>query len=611
MGRKFSELLSFLAIPLLLVFLSASRIEAIPSMPSMPPPALNGSKHNDAIELLKKGEYAKVVELEKKFSAEDPSDLTARFLLAIAYLGSDDEKSALDQAESVKKIDSVFAGELYGAMGRYFITKKRFHKALVYFNESLKITEDPSVIRHIASIYLSQGLLKNAREYYEKLLSTEPDYLNLSRICLAEAQYEKAIQYAKENLNKDPKSAGSYLILGTAYLLTDKTDLAYAHFIVLKQISPEFFLTSYFLGLVKLIQKDYDSALLNFNNLISLTGLKEGYINAALVYHLKGDLKKAEEAAIKAVNEDPLDQFAHAALGNIHVSMGNYGKADAEFRKAADIFPDFYLPSFSSRKYFKGAESSASLTLSIMYNRAGLYRQSVDAVTSFKGKAGNPLHAIIKARAQEKLGETEKAREGLLAIAENHPELISPYVALGDLYEAKKDFRSAITNYRRAAAAAPKIIKLHLKLADFYNQADEPGKAIEEYKKVITASPESAPVYHKLAVTLAKKKNELNEALKYASRGSSINPEDMEIKETLGWIYFRMGRYDEALVAYSAVIKKDHKNPLAYYHLGLIYRERDSLREAIEALENALNINDEFPEAGEAKKMLRDLSGLG
>lgn len=609
MGRNLRKLLSFLAIPLLLVFFSASRTGAIPSMP---PPAMNGSKHNDAIELLKKREYAQVVELEKRLSAEDPSDLTARFLLTIAYLGSDDEKSALDQAEQVRRIDPAFAGELYGAMGRYFITKNRFHKALVYFNESLKITEDPSVIRHIASIYLSQGLLKNAREYYEKLLSTEPDYLNLSRICLAEARYEKAIQYAKESLNNDPKSAGSYLVLGTAYLLTDKTDLAYAHFLVLKQISPEFFLTSYFLGLVKLIQKDYDSALLNFNNLISLTGLREGYINAALVYHLKGDLKKAEEAAVKAVNEDPLDQFAHAALGNIYVSMKDYGKADAEFRKASDIFPDFYLPSFSSEKYFKGADSSASLTLSIMYSRAGLYRQSVDAVNSLKGKdAVTPFHALIKARAEEKLGDTEKARKGLLAIAESHPELISPYLSLGDLYEAKKDFRSAITNYRRAAVAAPKIIKLHLKLADFYNQAEETGKAIEEYKKVITASPESVPVYHKLAVTLAKKKNEMNEALKYASRGSSLNPEDMEIKETLGWIYFRMGRYDEALVAYSSVIKKDSKNPLAYYHLGLIYRKMNNRREAIEALENALNINDEFPEAGEAKKMLRDLSGLG
>ncbi|MBI2399945.1 MAG: tetratricopeptide repeat protein, partial [Deltaproteobacteria bacterium] len=139
----------------------------------------------------------------------------------------------------------------------------------------------------------------------------------------------------------------------------------------------------------------------------------------------------------------------------------------------------------------------------------------------------------------------------------------------------------------------------------------EVDKAADEYRRVIAESPESAIPYNRLARLLFEKKNDMEAALKYAIKGSSINPEDYEMKDTLGLIYFRMGQYEKALGAYSGIISGGSTNPASYYRLGLIYKKLGRGEDAAGAFEKALNINDEFPESPEAKKHLRELSGIG
>lgn len=579
------------------------------AIPSPPDFTRNGALHTEALESLKKSDYAKVVEIETRLAGEDPGDLTARYILAIAYLGLDKEKEAVSQAELAHKADPGFAGDIYGAMGRYYITKRRFHKALTYLQQSLELKEEPSVIKHIATIYLGQGLLGNAKSYLEKLLPTEPDYLNLSRIYLAEADFPNAVKYAREALKTDNRATGAYLVLGTAYLLTGKTDEAYSNFLILKQTNPEFFLTSYFIGLIKTLQKDYDGAYENFQKLINLApGVKEGYLNAAAVMHLKGDLVRARLMAEKAVEQDPLDPAARLALGNIFSSLKDFKAAKAEYNKSAEFFPDFGLQSFEPEAYFKEDNGAAALTLAVLLNRAGLYGET-SALADSSGSS-NPFLRAAAARAQEKLGKKSEAEKEYKQILSEFPGLSTALAGLGELYDGMKEPQKAAGAYVLAAEKTPGV-KLRLKLAELYASSGEVDKAADEYRRVITESPESAVAYNRLARLLFEKKKDTEAALKYAIKGSSINPEDYEMKDTLGFIYFRMGQYEKALGAYSGIINGGTTNPASYYRIGLIYKKLGRSIEAASAFEKALNINDEFPEAAEAKKHLRELSGIG
>lgn len=577
------------------------------AMPEVPDPLSNGQSHNDAIELLKKSEFDKAIELESGILKSDPKDLTARFILAIAYLGAGDEKKAAEQARSARDADPAFASEIYGAMGRFYVTKKRFHKALVYFHEALGLKEDPGVIRHVASIYLSQGLLKNAKAYFERLLPIEPDYLNLSRIYLAEGDFDRAVEFANEAIKTDPRTTGAYLVLGTASLLTGRLDDARANFELLGRTNPEFFLTSYFLGMINVVGRDYDTALKDFQTLITHSPrLREGYLNSAVVLHQKGELKKAAEMARLAVDEDPLDPVSRVVLGNIYISSKDYEKAREELNKAADAYPEFSART-GWEKRLSADGDPARFNTALILNRAGLYRQTIELVPDDDGE---PLLIIMRARAEEKLGHRASAEAAYRKALEADPGLVPAYAGLGDIHEAKGDHARAAEHYFKAALLAPESVRLRTRLAEIYADSGNTDRAIEEYRKIISASPATVAAYQKIASVLASK-GDLEEAVEYAKKGVALDPEDAETRDTLGWTYFRMGRYREAFETSSVLEKSGNASPMAYYHLGRIYQELNMPVNARDAFEKALNLNDEFPGSAEAKRRLKALSGLG
>lgn len=575
------------------------------ALPVIPPASGIEHRHRDAIELLRKNEFGKVAELEERAIAEDGRDLVAYMLLSIAHLGSGDEKKAVETAEKARAVEEKFASAVYGSMGRFFLVKKRYHKALVYLKESLKVVDDPDITRDVASIYLNQGLLKEAREYYEKVVDTRPDYINLGRIYLAESDFENAIDCALKALREDVKAPAGYLVLGTGYILTDKTGLARSNFRILRELSPEFFLTGYFLGLIELIEKKYDDSLAHFVSFsVQAPELKEGYLNTALVLLLKGDAQKAKEIAEGAVLKDPLDPSAHFALGCIYMALGESARADLEFQKSPEVFPEFGNPGFQASKYFKkGTEDPAGLLLLNTYGAAGLYVQSA------REKAGNPFSRIFKARALLKNGEKRSAALLYEAILAEYPELITPRMELGDIEDEKGDSLAAIGHYRKASTLLPASSRVNLKLGELYAKTGKLDEAEAQYKKAIENSPQSTSGYIRLATLLAES-GKMDEAGKYASMGNSVNPEDIEMRDTLGWVYFKSGKLHDAGKVYGSLAKATVNNPAIYYHMGVVNQKLNQTGVAAEAFEKALNIKDEFPGSVEAKTMLKKLSGL-
>ncbi|MCL4872564.1 tetratricopeptide repeat protein [bacterium] len=572
-----------------------------------PPETLpNSAAHNEAIEFMKKNEFGKAAALEEDILERDPRDQTARFILAIAYLGMNAEKKAVEQARSAREVDAGFAAEIYGAMGRFFMTKARYHKSLVYFREALKIRDDPGVLRHMASIYLSQGLLRNARECYERLVETEPDHLNLSRIHLAEGDFHGAMEYAAEVLKSEPDSPGAHLVLGTAYLLNGQAKEAKGSFQALSRSNPEFFLTSYFLGVIGLIEEDYSVALKSFQSLIAISpGLREGFLNTAVTLHLQGELSRARDMALKAVEEDPLDPVARIALGGVLLSLGERENGSEELSKAADLFPE--LQALEPGLLFgAGGAEAARVSLALLYNRAGLYRETL---ASIKEGERNPLLAVLRARALERQGKLVEAEKEYGRVIKEHPGMISAYAGLGEIFESRNEFELAAGFYSEAARRAPESIRIRTRLADSYAKADKVDDAAREYKGIIS-SARSVEAYQKLASLLAEKRGDLKGALKYARKGSSLDPEDAAMTDTLGWIYYRIGRHGDALSLYSRLERNGVADPAALYRLGLVYIELGDHERAGAAIEKALDLNDEFPGSDEAKQTLKRISGL-
>ncbi|MEK9148411.1 MAG: tetratricopeptide repeat protein [Candidatus Desantisbacteria bacterium] len=78
------------------------------------------------------------------------------------------------------------------------------------------------------------------------------------------------------------------------------------------------------------------------------------------------------------------------------------------------------------------------------------------------------------------------------------------------------------------------------------------------------------------------------------------------VTDTLGWIYYQRGEYDKALEALKEARNLEPNDPMITYHLGLAYLKNkmkpEGKKEILEALKNP-----NFPEAEEAKKMIKEL----
>jgi len=80
-----------------------------------------------------------------------------------------------------------------------------------------------------------------------------------------------------------------------------------------------------------------------------------------------------------------------------------------------------------------------------------------------------------------------------------------------------------------------------------------------------------------------------------------VRPGDGYITDSLGWVYFKMGRHKKALLYIRKALEKLPEDPLITEHLGDAYMALGKWREAQAAYEKALRLGHENPDQLETK----------
>ena len=108
-------------------------------------------------------------------------------------------------------------------------------------------------------------------------------------------------------------------------------------------------------------------------------------------------------------------------------------------------------------------------------------------------------------------------------------------------------------------------------------------------KQAIKVNPNSADSLNYLAYTYAIHKISLKEAENLAKKALTIKPKSGAITDTLGWIYFQQGRYEEALTVLREAYKLNNEEPEILYHLGMAYLKVGDKENARKLLNTALD----------------------
>ena len=110
-----------------------------------------------------------------------------------------------------------------------------------------------------------------------------------------------------------------------------------------------------------------------------------------------------------------------------------------------------------------------------------------------------------------------------------------------------------------------------------------------------------------LGYSLADRTDRFNEALSLIERAVAIDPEDPAIIDSLGWIQYKLGRYEEALANLQRAYLLFRDQEVAA-HLGEVLWAMGRHSEASELWDEALQEN---PDSALLKRVIEKFSGTG
>jgi tetratricopeptide (TPR) repeat protein len=192
--------------------------------------------------------------------------------------------------------------------------------------------------------------------------------------------------------------------------------------------------------------------------------------------------------------------------------------------------------------------------------------------------ASSPLHrnaAIQMATNLDALDRSAEAEQHLNALIKEHPDDLEAIMALGNVLRGHKKFAECADVYSKAVALVPHPEKANWVLFYFrgicFERAHQWPKAEADLQQALKLFPEQPHVLNYLGYSWIDQGVRLDEGMDMIKRAVQQRPDDGYIVDSLGWAYFRIGNYEEAVKQLEHAIELKPEDPTINDHLGDAY----------------------------------------
>ncbi len=228
----------------------------------------------------------------------------------------------------------------------------------------------------------------------------------------------------------------------------------------------------------------------------------------------------------QSVQSDPENYIVHLRLGSNYARANRFPEAIASLNRASEL---------------NSADVQAHYLLALIYSALKEYDKS--------------------AMEYEKILQT---------FAANNPQNVEIYGYLGQLYYLQKNIDKAIVQFQKILSFEPKNADVIYMLGTLYEDKNDRAAAINYFKQAIAIDPEHDGCLNSLGYLYALEGSDLAEAQALVERAIKINPTSGAYFDSLGWIYYKQQKYDQALT-YLLKANSLISDPVIYDHLGDVY----------------------------------------
>ncbi|HEX3094697.1 MAG TPA: tetratricopeptide repeat protein, partial [Candidatus Angelobacter sp.] len=534
----------------------------------------------------------------------DPNNLEAHKLLGRIYLrslgdlqpGSQSREVlglAIEQYEAMVKIEPKNADN-HLLLGRLYFLNKDAVKAETEFKTAVNL--DPNseeAITNLAYLYNDEGANNKAAE----LLKSVPDAQRSSKIYAAlgstyeqQKDYKNAIAAFRQALSMDKENLDAMRGLAQNLANDNQIDAALDEYRTIQDADPQDATAAMRVAEIYRRQGKFDLAMENLKKAAALVqdSLEIPY-NEALILEAQGKYEEAASVLQKLVAH-PLPPDARAGdksnralflerLGNVYREAGRPLLAMETFRKIIDLGGDEaargyqdVIDSYRDQKQWSDATKTAQEAVKKLPNDKGL--------------------KLTLAQQMADSGKADDSVQLAKSVLKGGPDDRDSYIMLSQIYmrlKRWKESEDALQQAEKLAARPEEKEYIRFLQGSIYERQKKFDQAEQAFRQVLQQNPSNSMALNYLGYMLADRNTHLEEALNLIKKALDFDPQNGAYLDSLGWVYFKLGNYDQAEENLRRAADKSPNDATVQDHLGELYARTNRFKLAATHWERALN----------------------
>jgi tetratricopeptide (TPR) repeat protein len=449
--------------------------------------------------------------------------------------------------------------------------------ALVSAQRWVELDQDSNqALLYVAQLELRLGKVKDSRGHFRELIegsknTPEKDLLTLIPI-LAQEEPQNAYAVMRWLAKPYKDSADAHYAVAVMALQADDTDEAQARSLKAAELEPEWLKPKLLYARALLIAGKQDEAIDYTARIIGDDPDPDPDARLELAIMLMAAGR--DDDALSQVNQILLEQSnrfdAIRLMAIINFRQGN-------FDAAWDDFED--------------------LLRSDHYTTDALYY--LGRIADIREEHGKAIRLYGRVRSGENAVASQRRVSALIAFQGNDPEqglahldkfarenpsyAVDMAVAKAQLLATLERYDESLEQYEKAVSYRPDDEGVLLGKAELLLRMDRVDEAVADYRLVVKRWPESSLSLNALGYTLADRTEEYREAEKLIRKALSYDPESPAIIDSLGWVLYKRGKYDAALLELEKAYER-FPDPEVAVHLIEVLVALDREPEALEIL---------------------------
>ena len=583
---------------------------------------------------LAQGKRAEAEETFKKAVTAAPKSLEARLALANFYWATSrqtEAESMLKEALAIDK-DSLNANR---ALGLFYMANGRAPEAEPYFTTIARLAHTDAAGLALADYYTISKRPDEARKLLRELAPHDPVYaaatVRLAALDASEGNRAQAQSLLHEVIQKHPKDATALLLSARLYFLDGKRNEARQAVAAVVANEPNLASAVQALllsGQIETASDRSDLAIKAYEQVLKIQPKPlAADLALARLYLARGDASKTITYAQQALVIEPALPEAQNLLIRAEIISGDLPRAKKDLEVLQKRFPNSpgveklnaivqlasKQPDGARASYARALKAAPddfeSLAGLVQIDLATGHAKDAMARVDERLKQKNPTVAllVLAARAHAAAGDVEPVETLLRKAIEIDPDRLQAYSLLGAFFTRQHRLEEAKLSFQDVLTRNPKSVGAATMIAMLLEAQKRMPEAEKQYEEVLAIDSHAAVASNNLAWIYVSSNRKLDEALQLAQTAQQQLPEEPNVSDTLGWIYYQKKMVPQAIPHLEHSVQKSPNDPTYHFHLGMAYVQTGAWEKARQSLKRAFALKPDFEGSAEAKKALETI----